>query len=60
VTLDIENLLNTAGAVDRDLYDPNRTNPDPVIHEYRLRNSHVRFQLSYKLSFGGGGVAKKD
>ncbi len=37
---------------------PNRINPDPDIFEYRFRNSHARVQLSYKLSFGGGGVAK--
>ena len=55
LTLDVENLLDNGGAVDRRFFDPNRTNPDPVIHEYRERNSHVRFQLSYKLSFGGGG-----
>lgn len=60
LTFDIENLLDTAGAVDRRIYEPDRTNPDPVVHEYRQRNSHVRLQLSYKLSFGGGGVAKPE
>ena len=58
LTFDVENLLDTAGAVDRRIYRPNRTNLQPVIHELRHRNSHVRLQLSYKLSFGGGGVAK--
>ncbi|MEO7603063.1 MAG: hypothetical protein ABIS39_07375 [Sphingomicrobium sp.] len=58
LTFDVENLLNTAGSIDRYTYEPNRTDPDPAIHEYRIRNSHVRLQLSYKLSFGGNGVAK--
>ena len=58
LALNFENLIDTAGAIDRFFYFPDRTNPDPGIHEYRLRNSHVRVQLTYKLSFGGGGVAK--
>jgi len=58
LNLSVENLFDTAGAVDRYFYFPNRTNPDPAIHEYRYRNSHLRMQLTYKLSFGGGGAAK--
>ena len=37
---------------------PNRSNPEPGIHEYRWRDSHPRVQLTYKLSFGASGVAK--
>jgi hypothetical protein len=44
----------------RKFYDPDRRNPDPVFDEVRYRQGHVRLQLSYKLSFGGGGVAKTD
>ena len=58
LNLSVENLIDTAGAIDRYFYFPNRTNPDPDIHEYRYRNSHARVQLTYKLSFGGSGVAK--
>ena len=58
LTFSVENLINTAGVIDRAFYFPNRTNPDPGLYEYRLRNSHARVSLSYKLSFGGGGVAK--
>ncbi|MEO6198567.1 MAG: outer membrane beta-barrel protein [Sphingomicrobium sp.] len=58
MTLNVENLLDTPGVNDRYLYFPNRTDPVPDVHEYRFRNSHTRLQLTYKLSFGGGGVAK--
>lgn len=58
LNLSVENLFDTAGAIDRFFYFPNRTNPDPGIHEYRFRNSHARVQLTYKLSFGRSGVAK--
>ena len=57
LNLSVENLIATAGAIDRAFYFPNRTNPDPGLHEYRFRNSHARVSLTYKLSFGGG-VAK--
>lgn len=46
LNLYVENLIDTAGAVDRFFYFPNRTNPDPVLHEYRFRNSHPRVQLT--------------
>ena len=58
LNLSVENLLDTAGAVDRYFYSPNRSNPNPFIHEYRFRNAHARVQLTYKLSFGGGAKAK--
>ncbi|MEO7634906.1 MAG: outer membrane beta-barrel protein [Sphingomicrobium sp.] len=58
LNLSVENLLDTAGAIDRKFYSPNRTNPVPDVLEYRYRNSHPRIELTYKLSFGGGGVAK--
>ncbi|MEO7564461.1 MAG: outer membrane beta-barrel protein [Sphingomicrobium sp.] len=58
LTLNVENLLDTAGVNDRLLYFPNRTDPVPDVHDYRFRNSHMRVQLTYKLSFGSSGVAK--
>lgn len=58
LNLSVENLFDTAGAVDRLFFDPNRSNPNPDVHEYRFRNSHARLQLTYKLSFGGKAAAK--
>jgi hypothetical protein len=58
LTLSVENLFDTAGAVDRYFYDPNRSNPNPDIHEYRYRNSHARLEINYKLSFGANAAAK--
>ena len=59
LTLNVDNFLDGGGFVIRDLYDPNRTMPEPAIHDFRFRNGHVRVGLTYKLSFGGAaGVAK--
>ena len=61
IVLDVENFTDSGGYVLRKFYFPNRTDPVPDLDEVRFRNGHVRFQLSYKLSFGGGGgVAKTD
>jgi hypothetical protein len=57
VILDVENFTDSGGYVLRKFFDPDRRNPDPVLEEERFRNGHVRVQLSYKLSFGGGGAA---
>ncbi|MGH6658445.1 MAG: hypothetical protein ACREBM_02215, partial [Sphingomicrobium sp.] len=57
LTFNLENFLDGGGYVIRDFYFPNRTNPEPGVHEERFRNGHVRLGLTYKLSFGGG-VAK--
>lgn len=58
LNLGVENLFDTAGANDRFLYFPNRTDPEPDVREFRFRNSHARVSLTYKLSFGGGAAAK--
>ena len=62
IVLDVENFTDSGGYVLRQFYFPNRTDPQPDFDEVRFRNGHVRLQLSYKLSFGGGGggVAKTD
>jgi hypothetical protein len=58
VTLNFDDLWDTGGARDRLLFDPNRTASAPALEEYRFRNSHVRVGLTFKQSFGDGGVAK--
>jgi hypothetical protein len=60
IRLDVENLFDTAAQRNRNLYDPNRTSPEPLFHELRERNTHMSFALSIKRSFGGGstGTAK--
>ena len=58
LTLNLEDLSDTAGARDRLLFDPNRTAPAPALQEHRFRNSHLRVGVTFKQSFGGGGVAK--
>lgn len=56
--LDVNNILNYGGGRTRIFFVPNRTNPDPVATEVRERNTHVGMILTFKQSFGGGGVAK--
>jgi hypothetical protein len=56
LNLSVENLFDTAGAVDRYFYSPNRSNPNPDLHEYRFRDSHPRVELTYKLSFGASAA----
>ena len=61
IVLDVENFTDSGGFVLRKFYFPNRIDPEPDFDEVRYRQGHVRLQLSYKLSFGGGGgVAKAD
>ncbi len=56
-TLSINNLFNTRGLRSREFTFPNRSLPDPSLHEFRERNSHVAFTFSLKRSFGGAGKA---
>ena len=60
LTLDVDNLFNTTGERERLFFDPNRSSPDPVAREKRVRNRHVSFGLTLKQTFGStaGGVAK--
>lgn len=58
ITLDVDNLLGTKGLRERLIYAPNRSQPDPAFREFRERNRHPNFSLTFKRSFGGGGVAK--
>jgi hypothetical protein len=58
ITLDVDNLLSTKGLRERLIYRPNRSQPEPADREYRERNRHPSIGLTFKQSFGGGGVAK--
>jgi len=53
LTFDVDNLFSTHGVRDRLIYSPNRTNPEPVIDEFRERNRHRVYTFSVKRTFGG-------
>ncbi|MEO6580555.1 MAG: hypothetical protein ABIN83_05340, partial [Sphingomicrobium sp.] len=53
VTFDIDNLFNTQSFRNRLFTFPNRSMPDPSLAEFRERNSHLVFGLSFKRTFGG-------
>ena len=58
ITFDIDNALNTSGQRNRLLFDPNRGAPNPIVqNEFRERNRHLNLGLTFKQTFGGGGVA---
>ena len=58
ITLDLDNALDTSGKRNRLLFCPQPRAADPVIiNEFRERNRHLNFGLTFKQSFGGGGVA---
>ena len=56
-SLQVNNLFDTRGLRTREFTFPNRSFPDPSLHEFRERNSHVSFTLALKRSFGGAGKA---
>ena len=58
VTLNVNNLFGTHGIRDRVFSFPNRSFSGPDLREYRERNQHQTFQLTFKRSFGGGGVTE--
>ncbi len=51
--LDFDNLIGTAGERSRQFFDPNRTATEPVVNEFRRRNSHVAVTFSVNRTFGG-------
>ena len=57
VTLELNNAFGTHGIRDRQFTLPNRSFPGPNLREYRERNSHQQFQLTFKRTFGGGTTA---
>lgn len=56
-TLNVNNLFGTHGIRDRQFTFPNRSFEGPNLREYRERNSHQQFRITYKRSFGGGSAA---
>ena len=63
VTLDVDNLFSTTGNRERIFFSPNRSVPEHDEREFRERNRHLSFGLTFKqtLGFGlGGGVARQD
>ncbi|MFC7537648.1 TonB-dependent receptor domain-containing protein [Sphingomonas sp. GCM10030256] len=52
LTLDVDNVLNTTGERERLFFDPNRSSPEPIEREKRVRNRHVSFGLTLKQTFG--------
>jgi hypothetical protein len=57
ITFDIDNVLDTRALRLRNLYFPNRLNPDERIDELRERNRHLNLGLTLKRSFGGASAA---
>ena len=54
IRLDVDNALSTHAARDRLLFRPNRADPRFIFDEFRDRNRHRAFQITFKQSFGGG------
>jgi hypothetical protein len=59
ITFDVDNAFDTSGNRNRLLFDPHRGAANPtIINEFRERNRHLNFGLTFKQTFGGGsGVA---
>ena len=61
VTFDVDNLFSTHGLRNRLFTFPNRARPKPSLNEFRERNSHPSFALTFKRTFGGStSLAKPD
>ena len=56
IRLDVDNALSTHAARQRLLFRPNRADPKLVFDEFRDRNRHRAFQITFKQSFGGGST----
>jgi hypothetical protein len=57
VTFDVDNAFDTSGNRNRLRFFPDRATPAQIINEYRERNRHLNFGLTFKQTFGGGGGA---
>ena len=58
LTLNFNDVSNVGGGRNLVEFFPNRTVGEPSLLDHRFRNSHVRIGVTFKQSFGGGGVAK--
>ena len=56
IRLDVDNALSTHAARDRILFRPNRADQKFVFDEFRDRNRHRAFQITFKQSFGSGST----
>lgn len=52
LTLRVENLLDVNFYRSRTFYDPDRSSPDPIAHEFRRRQEHITPSLTLKRTFG--------
>ncbi len=52
ITAGANNVIDAYASRDRDFFLPDRTNPNPFLHEYRYRKSHLVGYLTIKRSFG--------
>lgn len=52
ITLDIDNLFDTAAQRERLMFLPNRAAPASFVREFRDRNRHLSFGVTLKRSFG--------
>jgi hypothetical protein len=57
ITLDVDNLFDTAGLRERLIFIPHRAETDRRLDELRERNRHLNLGLTLKRSFGGGAAA---
>jgi hypothetical protein len=55
-TLDAENLFGTGSIIQRDIFDPNRTEPAAAFRDYRYRQGGLRLTLTAKRTFGGASA----
>ena len=56
IRLDVDNALSTHAARDRILFRPNRADQKFIFDEFRDRNRHRAFQITFKQSFGSGST----
>ena len=57
VTFNVNNLFSTHGIRDRHFFIPNRSFEGADIREYRERNNHRTFQLTFRRTFGSSGAS---
>ncbi len=57
ITLNVDNLFDTASQRERLMFHPNRAVPDQFVREFRDRNRHLNFGVTLKRSFGGASAA---
>jgi hypothetical protein len=51
-TVTLENLFDVGGTRGRTFFEPDRTNPDPSLFEFRERKGHRAISVRVRHSFG--------